>query len=204
MSGDLAPGEEFERFSSDSNLQAVVAAELSLLRAYAGETAILGARSGLTALLRAHDGVRVTAFEEHAASSDSLRIRLKSAQRAQPFLTTRGVDDLACTGSSDEAFKFVAVLDSLERYWNPVGLLREARRLLAADGLLIVRSRARPAQFERRGDTLHLFAAHELYQIVRHSGGFTPLAPPTVDGTGRWQMLARATSSAAHQSHFGA
>lgn len=204
MSGDLAPGEEFDRFASDPALQALVAAELSLLRGYAGETAVLGARSGLTSLLRAHDGVRVTAFEEHAASSDALRIRLKSAQRAQPFLTTRGVDDLACTGSSDEAFKFVAVLDSLERYWNPVGLLREARRLLAADGLLIVRSRARPAQFERRGDTLHLFAAHELYQIVRHSGGFTPLAPPTVDGTGRWQMLARATSSAAHQSHFGA
>jgi len=175
-----------------------------LLRRFDGETAILGARSGLTALLRASDGIPVAAIEEHEPSISALAPIQARAPKAQQFLTSTAVADLACTRLPDGAFKNVALLDSIERYWNPVGILREGRRLLAADGHLIVRSRARGAQFESRGDTLHLFAAHELYQIVRHSGGFTPLAPPTVDGTGRWQLLARATSSAAHQSHFGA
>ena len=203
-SGDLPAGLEFERFGIDEGVQALVAAELAALRAFEGETAILGCRSGLTALLRASDGVSVAAVEEHDASCTALRQFADRAARAQPFLRVLGTHDLASSGLQEGGFKIVALLDSIERYWNPVGLLREGRRLLAADGHLIVRSRARGARFESRGDTLHLFAAHELYQIVRHSGGFTPLAPPTVDGTGRWQMLARATSSAAHQSHFGA
>ena len=203
-SRDLPAGVEFERFGTDALLQAQISAELAALRALDGPTAILGSRSGLAALLRAGDGVSVTAIEEHGPSVESLRQFAKRAAKAQPFLQPFEVDDLGFTGLPEGAFKIVAILDSMERYWNPAGLLREGRRLLAADGHLIVRSRARGAQFESRGDTLHLFAAHELYQIVRHSGGFTPLAPPTVDGTGRWQMLARATSSAAHQSHFGA
>jgi hypothetical protein len=203
-SGDLSAGEEFTRFGADGALQAQIGAELALIRQFDGETAILGARSGLTALLRAGDGVPVTAIEEHEPSIEALAAYRARAPKAQEFLTTCSVPDLGSTGLPDRAFKNLALLDSIERYWNPVGLLREGRRLLAADGHLIVRSRAREARFESRGDTLHLFAAHELYQIVRHSGGFTPLAPPTVDGTGRWQLLARATGSAAHHSHFGA
>lgn len=203
-SGDLPAGEEFSRFGTDATLQAQIGGELALLRQFDGDTAILGARSGLTALLRASDGVRVAAVEEHAPSMSALAPFVARTPKAQQFLTPVAVGDLACTRLPDGAFKNVALLDSTERYWNPVGLLREGRRLLAADGHLIVRSRARGARFESRGDTLHLFAAHELYQIVRHSSGLTPLAPPTVDGTGRWQMLARATSSAAYQSHFGA
>jgi glycosyltransferase involved in cell wall biosynthesis len=203
-SGDLSAGEEFTRFGADGALQAQIGAELALIRQFDGETAILGARSGLTALLRAGDGVPVTAIEEHEPSIEALAAYRARAPKAQEFLTTCSVPDLGSTGLPDRAFKNLALLDSIERYWNPVGLLREGRRLLAADGYLIVRSRARGARFESRGDTPHLFAAHELYQIVRHSGGFTPLAPPTVDGTGRWQLLARATGSAAHHSHFGA
>ena len=203
-SRDLPAGVEFERFGADALLQAQISAELAALRAFDGPTAVLGSRSGLAALLRASDGVSITAIEEHGPSVESLRQFAKRAAKAQPFLQPIEVDDLGCTRLPDGVFKIVALLDTLERYWNPAGLLREGRRLLAAYGHLIVRSRDRGAQFESRGDTLHMFAAHELYQIVRHSGGFTPLAPPTVDGTGRWQMLARATSSAAHQSHFGA
>jgi hypothetical protein len=82
--------------------------------------------------------------------------------------------------------------------------LREARRLLAVNGLLVVRSRARQSRFESRGEALHLFAAHELLQIVRHVGGFTPLAPPALDGLGRWYMVARSSGSAVDQVHFGA
>ena len=202
--GDLPAGAEWDRFAADPVLQARIAAELAALRTADAPTVVLGARSGLSALLRANDGISVTAVEEHDESMQVLQNRREAAGKAKPFLHLRAVDDLASTDLPEEGFKIVSLLDSVERYWNPVGLLREARRLLQADGLLIVRSRARPARFESRGEALHLFAAHELVQIVRHVGGFTPLAPPTLDGLGRWQMLARATASAAHQSHFGA
>lgn len=203
-SGDLPAGAEWERFSTDPALQASIAAELAALRAGDGPIAVLGSRSGLSSFLRARDGVEVAAVEEHAASAAKLEEMSKTSSNTTMYLSSIGVDDLSSTNLRPRAFKIVALLDSAERYWNPVGLLRESRRLLAADGLLVVRSRARASRFESRGKSLHLFAAHELLQIVRHVGGFTPLGPPTLDGNGRWQLLARSSSSTAHSLHFGA
>jgi len=197
-------GVEWDAFLNDLRLQAAIAAELAALRVQDGPVAVLGCRSGLSAFLRANDRVRVSAVEEHEPSAREGARRAGARAVAQEFLHIHAVRDIGSCGLDGGAFKIVALLDSIERYWNPVGLLREARRLLAADGLLVVRSRARAARFESRGETLHPFAAHELLQIVRHAGGFTPLAPPAVDGLGRWQLLARCSGSAAHQSHFGA
>ena len=202
--GDALPGEQWDRFTSDPAVQAQIGAELAALRVEDGPTAILGARDGLAAFLRANDGVEVHAVEEHAPSILALRQRTKGIPKAERFLKTASVADLTCTGLPEEAFKIVALLDSAERLWNPVALLREARRLLAVNGLLVVRSRARQSRFESRGEALHLFAAHELLQIVRHVGGFTPLAPPALDGLGRWYMVARSSGSAVDQVHFGA
>ncbi len=205
-SGEPAPGSEWGRFMEDPQLQARVSAELALLRQLDGPIAVLGAGSGISAFLRAKDGVEVHAVEEHAPAVAELRRRSGGGGRENPmsFLHVSCVDELACSGLATGAFKSAALLDSAERFWNPVALLREARRLLAADGLLVVRVRARQPRFESRGDSLHLFAAHELLQIVRHAGGFTPLAPPTLDGLGRWQFVARCSSSAAIHLHFGA
>lgn len=202
--GEPAAGIEWDRFMQDPALQSQTAAELAALRVADGPTAVLGCRSGLSSFLRANDRIAVAAVEEDPGSIEALRKRTRGQANAQEFLHIQAVDDIASSGLEQGGFKIVALLDSIERYWNPVGLLRESRRVLAADGLLIVRSRARLAQFERRGETLHPFAAHELLQIVRHSGGFDPLGPPALDGSGRWRMLARCSGSAAHQVHFGA
>lgn len=204
QSGDLPPEAEWDGCASNPAIQARLGAELAAMRLSDGPTAVLGARSGLSSFLRANDGVEVHALEEHAPSIAVLRARTAGIAKAKEFLRPAAVDDLSSTGLRSGVFKNVMLLDSMDRFWNPIGLLREARRLLAADGLLVVRSRARQSRFESRGDSLHLFAAHELLQIVRHVGGFTPLAPPTLDGIGRWQVLARSSGSAAHQLHFGA
>ncbi len=196
--------DEWMRFPTDAALQSRVAAELATLRLCDAPIAVLGAGSGVSALLRAREGVAVTAIEEHEPSMAALRERSIHDGRSVSFLTVTAVADLAHTNFANAAFQAVTLLDSIERYWNPVALLREARRLLVADGLLVVRSRARAARFESRGKALHPFAAHELLQIVRHAGGLTPLAPPTLDGIGRWQLAARSSSSAAHHIHFGA
>jgi len=202
--GEPAAGAEWDTFLNDASLQSAIAAELAALRAQDGPVAVLGCRSGLSAFLRANDRVPVSAVEEHGPSALEGARRAGTRAVAKEFLHIHAVGDIASSGLAEGAFKIVSLLDSMERYWNPVGLLREARRLVAADGLLVVRSRARGARFESRGEALHPFAAHELLQIVRHAGGFTPVAPPAIDGLGRWQLLARCSGSAAHQSHFGA
>lgn len=204
LTDDLAAGEEWARFERDTGLQALIDAELAALRVADAPTAILGCRSGLTSVLRARDGIRVSAAEEHPDSAENARKFSARVTNAAAYICCTEVGDLARSGLDSGAYGIVALLDSIERYWNPVGLLREARRLLGPEGILIVRTRARQSRFESRGEALHLFAAHELLQIVRHVGGFTPLAPPALDGTGRWQLLARTSGSAAYQSHFGA
>ena len=203
--GDFAAGEEWQVFATDAQFQQHIAAELSLLRdAGAGRLAILGCRSGLTGLLRAREGVDVAGFEEESASIDAGQRILSRASVGSGSLGLTKVADLTATGADDGAFEVVALLDSIERCWNPVGLLGESRRLLRTGGLLIVRSRVRAVTLEDRGEALHPFAAHELLQLVRHAGGFSPLAAPASDGTGRWTLVARRTGSAAHSVHFGA
>jgi glycosyltransferase involved in cell wall biosynthesis/SAM-dependent methyltransferase len=199
-----APGEEWKRFPSDADLQLHVAAELAAVRAGSGPLAILGSRSGLTALLAAREGRPVVAFEEHAASVEAARAAIARANSGSGTVECRLVESLERTDAPAGGFKIVGLLDSLERIWNPVGVLRESRRLLAPDGILVVRTRARAAALERRGEVLHPFAAHELVQLVRHVGGLEPLAAPTLDASGRLNMLARAGNADAHQLHFGA
>jgi glycosyltransferase involved in cell wall biosynthesis len=202
--GDLAPGGEWERFASDPATQASIAQELAMLRATEGPTAVLGCRSGLTAFLHAREGADVVAFEEHAPSIDAANAFIARAAKPRGSLQLSTLEELSSTTGLSGAFRVVSLLDTLERTWNPVGVLGESRRLLAADGLLIVRARARASACEDRGESLHPFAAHELLQLVRHVGGFTPLAAPASDGMGRLTVVARRTGLAAHVVHFGA
>jgi GT2 family glycosyltransferase len=202
--GEEPAGAEWEGFAVDSATQAHVAQELALMRATDGPVAVLGCRSGLAAFLRARDGVDVVGFEEHRPSIERGQAMIARATKPLGSLQLSFVDDLSSTTGPTNAFRLVCLLDMLERTWNPVGILGESRRLLAADGLLVVRARARASACETRGEALHPFAAHELLQIVRHVGGFTPLAAPASDGMGRWILVARRTGSAAHVVHFGA
>ncbi len=202
--GDLPAGEEWARFGTDAAVQASVAAEVAALRVADGPVAVLGARSGLAAFLRAREGGTVVALEEHRDSVDAGRRYLDRASAAPGAIDLRFVADLASTGLPSGSQRLVALLDSLERTWNPVATLRESMRLLAADGMLVIRVRARTEPLERRGEALHACAAHELLQIVRHVGGLVPLSPPSLDGLGRWCLVARATESEGHHVHFGA
>lgn len=203
-SGDLPAGDEWRRFEGDPGVQQAIAAELALLRRCEGPIAVLGARSGLSAFLRARDGVRVVAVEEHEASVAEGRAFVKQARGGVPRFELVDAADLARTGLESGTFCSVVLLDSIERYWNPVRLLGESMRLVAGGGLLVLRTRARREPLESRGKALHPFAAHELLQIVRHVGGLEPLSPPASDGMGRLAMAARCTGSAAHLLHFGA
>jgi len=201
---DLPAGEEWSRFTSDPSLQRNIAAEMDAISRVPGPVAVLGARSGLASFLAARGGAHVHACEEERRSVDAGNAIRETTNVELQHFRFSFVQDLSSTGFATGAFRAVALLDSIERYWNPVSLLRESRRLLAHQGILVVRTRARAAALESRGKALHPFAAHELLQIVRHVGGLEPLGPPSTDGTGRWVLVARAADSAAHSLHFGA
>ncbi|MCE2885340.1 MAG: hypothetical protein LW806_10620, partial [Planctomycetaceae bacterium] len=133
--GDLAPGGEWERFASDPATQASIAQELAMLRVADGPTAVLGCRSGLAAFLRAREGTDVAAFEEHAPSIDAANAFIARATKPCGSLQLSTVENLSSTSGASGAFRVVSLLDTLERTWNPIGLLGESRRLLAANGL---------------------------------------------------------------------
>lgn len=202
--GEPAAGEEWASFGSDPALQARIAAEVAAMRVADGPTVVLGARGGLASFLRAREGVAVVAVEEHAPSVEAGRSFLARAGAAAAGVELRYAPSLEASGLPAGSARVVALLDSIERTWNPVALLRESRRLLAADGMLVIRARARREPLESRGEALHPFAAHELLQIARHVGGLEPLSVPTLDGLGRWCLVARLAESAGHDVHFGA
>lgn len=201
--GEPDAGEEWASFGADPALQARIAAEVASMRVADGPTVVLGARSGLASFLRAREGVPVVAVEEHAPSVDAGNAFLSRAGGGGR-VELRHAPSLESTGLPPRSARVVALLDSIERTWNPVGLVRESMRLLAADGMLVIRARARREPLERRGEVLHPFAAHELLQIARHVGGLEPLSVPTLDGLGRWCLVARLAESAGHEVHFGA
>jgi glycosyltransferase involved in cell wall biosynthesis len=207
--GEPAAGEEWANFASDATLQARIAAEVAAMRVAGGSTAdgptvVLGARSGLAAFLRAREGATVVAVEEHLPSVEAGRSFLARAGTGTGRLDLVHAPSLDATGLPSGGARVVTLLDSIERTWNPVALVRESMRLLAADGMLVIRARARTEPLERRGEALHPFAAHELLQIARHVGGLEPLSVPTLDGLGRWCLVARLADSAGHDVHFGA
>ncbi len=202
--GDFAQDEEWSRFGHEAAVTESVAAELAMLRSVSGPLAILGARSGLTAMLRARDGIEVHAYEENAALVAAGVTNLKSMRTSAPTLHYSAVDTLERSGMTSDSCACVALLDSIERLWNPVGVLWEARRVLALGGFLLVRTRARAAGIESRGTALHPFAAHELIQLVRHVGGFVPLSAPSLDASGRWNLAARKSELETRSVHFGA
>lgn len=59
----------------------------------------------------------------------------------------------------------------LERAWNPVGVLLEARRVVAERGVVLVRSRLRDEPIDDPDERGHRFTAHELLTLLRHVGG---------------------------------
>ncbi len=205
--GDFTQDQEWSRFGHDPSVTASVAAELAMLRSAPGPLAILGARSGLTAMLRARDGVEVHALEENTALVAAGMTKFLAMATPVPSLNFTQVKTLEQSGLAEDSFACVALLDSIERLWNPVGVLREARRLLKLDGFLLVRTRARVAGMESRGAALHPFAAHELIQIVRHVGGFELLLSPSdassLDTSGRWNLVARKSELGTRSVHFG-
>ena len=84
----------------------------------------------------------------------------------------------------------VLLLNVLEKHPNPVGLLREVRRVLQPEGLLAISLTERALADASETDCLHAYRAHELIMQIRNLGCFMIITPPLA-GTGELKLVAR-------------
>lgn len=72
----------------------------------------------------------------------------------------------------DESADTVLLFDVIERHHNPVGLFREARRVLKPGGVMAIVTPERTTPYEGDGDQLHAYRPHELGLQLQAVGGF--------------------------------
>lgn len=164
-----------------------------------GLVACVALDAGLRAHCLARRGRSVVAIER-----DPGLARLGATAGDRPAPT--GTSGSCLTLGPDDRFPLndgiagaVVLLGAMERFWNPVGLLEEAFRVLAPKGLLLIRSAARPtiadpadlAPRDDAPDAPHRFRAHELNMLLRHVGLFDPMTLADPRGPGALTFIGR-------------
>ncbi|MDZ4755417.1 MAG: glycosyltransferase [Phycisphaerae bacterium] len=179
-----AAGDEWERIGSDPVLAQRLAEEFDLaaLAIRAAEGAVtathIGAVCGCLAHAIARADGRCDGFEERGAASEAAARSLRFNTSARPP-TFVAVDDLAHLPLPDASCPLILVFGVLERYWNPVGLLRECRRLVTPNGAVMLRTELRSSPLDDPDAALHPFTSDEFLALLRHVGtlelfGFAP------------------------------
>ncbi|MBL9149477.1 MAG: glycosyltransferase [Phycisphaerae bacterium] len=171
---------EWTRLAHDAALIARLREETDLvataLNAASGAALVthLGCNAGALGAMLGRGGVAYEGVERRTPSIDAAfataaRIGLTLVP-APRFLA---VDEVASVPAIESASRpIVCLFGILERTWNPVGLLREARRIVRDGGVVLLRSHLRVAALDDPNDPLHPFTADELLALVRHVGTF--------------------------------
>jgi glycosyltransferase involved in cell wall biosynthesis/SAM-dependent methyltransferase len=205
--GVAAASDEWTALGRDASLARRVAAEVALARGKRSVVAV-GCGCACFCVALARQGSVVEGFEQPGAALDAAR---RVANACDP--ATRGrlrlveTPDLERLPLADASRSAIALFGVLERWWNPVGLLRECRRIIAPCGELLVRSRLRPTALDDPNAPGHLFTAEELRTLLRHVGGWREagFAPRVLAERGgdAWLELSLApAASAAGRGYF--
>ncbi len=163
------------QLSNDRRLQARLAEEIAaavrVTKARgASELLLIGCGVGLLPRALATKGVRCTAVEQEGEACELAKTLLGAASHF-----VRAVEDFASLPFEDASQHCVLVTGVLERFWNPVGFLRELQRVLAPDGLLTIRTEVRPDDVwegDAAADEMHRFTVTELRDLLQHVGRF--------------------------------
>jgi glycosyltransferase involved in cell wall biosynthesis/SAM-dependent methyltransferase len=171
---------EWTRLASDPALVARLAEETgllaSVLQAASGAALVtqLGCNAGCLGAMLARSGVAYEGIERRTRAIDEAFATAERIGRSlAPTPLVLAVDDLSSIPAIESASRpIVCLFGILERTWNPVGLLREARRIVRDGGVVLVRSHLRVAAIDDPDDRLHPFTANELLALLRHVGTF--------------------------------
>lgn len=212
--GVPARSDEWTDLPRDPALARRVAAEVALVRSVldgaseAHPVGAIGCGCACFCVALARQGCAVEGFERPGAALDAAR---RVADACDP--ATRGRLRLAATPDLEHlplgegSRSIIALFGVLERWWNPVGLLRECRRVIAPGGALLVRSRLRPTALDDPDAPGHPFTAEELRTLLRHVGGWREagFAPRVVEERGgdAWlEIRLEPEESAAGRGYF--
>jgi GT2 family glycosyltransferase/SAM-dependent methyltransferase len=102
-----------------------------------------------------------------------------------------------------ESLDRVILMSAIERHANPTALLREAHRVLAPAGRLIVVAQQRSPDVHESARAWHPYRAHELNAQIANSRLFEIHATARTESAGRCMIaIARPSRSAASHGHF--
>ncbi|MDZ4829101.1 MAG: glycosyltransferase [Phycisphaerae bacterium] len=130
----------------------------------------IGAGCGCLGATIARAGGAYEGFEE---TGPAVAAAIASQALARAAIPPRfiAVEDLARLPLPSTSRPIVCLFATLERYWNPVGLMRECLRVLAPGGVLCVRTALRQSPLDEPSASGHPFTADEFLAFVRHLGG---------------------------------
>jgi GT2 family glycosyltransferase/SAM-dependent methyltransferase len=141
---------------------------------------LLGSGAGTLLLTLARQGWHARGFECRGAASDlarALASRL-AGQAAGGSVEAVTVDSLDVLPAESASADLVVINGSLERWWNPVGMLEEARRIVRDDGVVLLRAALRSTPLDDPTAPGTHCTLDELLALLRHVGGLTALAGP--------------------------
>lgn len=192
---------QWGRFATDPAVQAAVNLRLKVILDVIRQSAIprrlliLGAGEGLLLHLLARQGVPCLGLDDRAELVQLGRQCMKNQTyaKAAPQLELMQGNRIPLP---DGQVDMVLIDGMLERWWNPVGLLNEAWRVLAPCRLLTVVSRRTsaadaaadpsvPVQFHRLMTTGRTYAWSELLGQVQHARGWQVVVDPASDDRSR-------------------
>lgn len=151
----------------------------------------VGCGSGLLSHLLAKQGYHCRGFD----ADDSLIQVARRMTQAGTYPEERPrfevIGDRRHLPGDDRTADIVTVFDILENDSNPVGLLREAHRLLRPGGVLAIMTAERAAPGETSSGGGHPYRLHELVGQMHHLELFDIMGMPA-PGYGALQLAARA------------
>ena len=173
---------EWARYAADDSFREAIDARVRLIehlqKQLSPRRRVLHVRSraGLLCHLLARTGVECVGVEPDEHFIDLARTTCGG--EAYPGTPPRFIrqEDRRRLPIEEGAVDTVLLFDILETHPNPVGLLKEARRVTSKDGVIAIITRGRTAPFDADYDTLHAYLPHELMLQVLASRCFTPVA----------------------------
>ena len=168
--------QQWNQFVHDTRWQAesalLVERATAMLQRPGARAIQVGSGCGIQVHLAALGGMLIDGAEE---SPDLVRDASElSGQSSYPSQHPRFIlmEDHTRVPVQDGAYDLVILSGILERHWNPVGLLKEAARIMGHGGSCLVITEPRPDDVIHEDAGLHRYRAHELNQQLRHTGLF--------------------------------
>lgn len=127
---------------------------------------------GLFAHLLAQNGlssIGLDIHEEHVRLARDLCGRQKYAEGINPQFET--INDARKLPLDDDSVDLVAVTDQMERHPNPVGLLKEIRRILKPNGHLVITAEKRIPCASNEMQEEHIYVITELVNQIKSISG---------------------------------